>query len=287
MHLLNANWAYRSTRHAIGALLLLLLLLILPERAGADPTDPRQVYQHGSAHWLNAIGQLKVPSSRLENGRRKHFYEDCSATLIRENSANAANASNTDAHHVLTAWHCLEHYHDLSRAIVFTLPHRKGEAIKRSATIIADGGSMAADWALLRLTSSISSEDAQPLSLNMDDSYHTEGNASKNSASQTAPANMPARMKVTMAGFSRDNGLGQKGTALTYDAQCNIQRLYNGIGETDCTAFKGASGGPVLQRNSEGQMVINGVISQGDGAGYSTYVTTDSFSASVVPLLAH
>lgn len=256
--------------HLSSCLVSLILLLVSVPIAANQTTgtanqatsDPRSVYRQGAANWLSAIGQLRVPSSRLQqNGQRKHFYEDCSATLLAPGAL-----AKTD--YILTAWHCLEYYEDLSRSIVFTLPHQPGSEVTRNATVIAHGGSMAADWALLRLESSIDAEGAARLPLS------------------TITAQADTSMAVTMAGFSRDEGLGQGGKMLTYDPRCSVLRFRSGIAETNCTAFKGSSGGPALQRNAEGSMVISGVISQGDGAGLSTYIPTGAFASKIIPLIA-
>ncbi|MEM9398113.1 MAG: serine protease, partial [Pseudomonadota bacterium] len=48
---------------------------------------------------------------------------------------------------VLSAWHCFEDYRDLSRDILFTTVN--GQSAK--ARLVSSGGSMRADWALLKL----------------------------------------------------------------------------------------------------------------------------------------
>lgn len=236
------------------AALLALMLALLAAGAAADR---RQVYTAQPATWLQAVGKLRVPVSRLEAGRRKHFYEDCSATLV-------ARAQGLAANHILTAWHCLEFYNDLSRSIVFTIPYGNAAPVTRRATRIADGGGMHADWALLRLNEPVPLEYATPMRLRTR-SAHSGG--------------------ITLAGFSRDKGLGQGGLVLTYDARCELTSTRSSSHETNCTAFKGASGGPAVQANENGEMQLSGVISQGDGNGVSTYISTAAFASRVLPLL--
>ena len=79
---------------------------------------------------------------------------------------------------------------------------------------------------------------------------------------------------VTMAGYSRHDAVDQRGRVLTFDADWAI------IGqqaETDCAAFKGASGGAVVNLSGVGEPLLCGVSSQGDGAGRSLYAPIHNF----------
>lgn len=205
----------------------------------------RQVYNGESPTWLAAVGKLRVPGSRYKEGRRKHYLEDCSGTLIASSGGRRADT-------VLTAWHCLEFYDDLSKPIVFTLRPGTSQAVSREAHRIADGGGMHADWALLKLYPAIDSEQVGALLPHPD----------------RADSSRP----ITMAGFSGDEITGARGAHLTYHSSCHITRQGQGETESDCEAYKGASGGAVVQLSESGKPQLSGVISRGNSENLSIFV---------------
>jgi V8-like Glu-specific endopeptidase len=217
------------------------LLSLLVFLALAAEADPRRQFTADSPTWLSAVGKLTVPGQRFEQGERLHYREDCTATLI-------------GARTILTAWHCLEYYRDVSHDIVFRLPRSTGGENRR-AHRLADGGGMSADWALLRLDRPIS--DIAPVPVRM------EFNASVDSP-------------ISIAGYSRDDGLGAGGSILTWQSACTITDNEWYRVATDCLAYKGASGGPAL---FEGAII--GVISAGDGQGRTYYAPSSSFRSAI------
>jgi hypothetical protein len=158
---------------------------------------------------------------------------------------------------VVTAWHCLEYYSDLSRPISFTAQDSSGESISREAYRLADGGGMHGDWAILRLRKPIADQDVAALSIN--------------------PQHADPSLPITMAGYSRDPGLGANGERLTYDLGCRITAEAREGNDSDCLAYKGASGGAVIQMSASGQPLYAGVISRGDSTGVSIYVPVRRF----------
>ena len=216
----------------------------------AWPADARQVFS-GEAHpWLQAVGRLQVPGQRHENGHSSHYLEDCSATLV-------TLAGRVEADTIVTAWHCLALYKDLSQRISFSLTTVSGELLQRQARLLATGGGMHADWAILQLRPAVPTQEVTALLIHP----------------QLADPQRP----VTMAGYSRDKGIGDEGRVLTFDPACTITAQRRRLGETDCTAFKGASGGPVIQFFEAGEPRVCGVISQGNGQGHSTFVPVSGF----------
>jgi V8-like Glu-specific endopeptidase len=218
--------------------IFLSLLVFLSLAAQADP---RQQFTAQSPSWLSAVGKLTVPGQRFEQGERLHYREDCTATLIGTQT-------------ILTAWHCLEYYGDVSHDIVFTLPYANRHDSWR-ARRLADGGGMRADWALLRLDRPIS--DITPVPVRME--FQTSVNA-----------------PVSIAGYSRDDGLGAGGKILTWQSACSITGNEDYRVATNCLAYKGASGGPAL---FEGAII--GVVSAGDGQGQTYYAPSSSFGSAV------
>ncbi|MDJ0876996.1 MAG: trypsin-like serine protease [Halieaceae bacterium] len=205
-----------NTRYT--ALLLVAGWLVVNVQA-----SEREVFDAQSPQVLQAVGKLTVPGHDRVDGRRRSREENCTASLVAPST-------------ILTAWHCLEYYSDLSRDPQFALPGVMGGDTV-AATRIADGGGMEADWALLRLARPIRQVDPLPVT-------------------KTAA---PDNARLLLAGYARDTGLGNRGEHLTWQANCRLRdREITRVG-TDCVTYKGASGGPVLLNGH-----VVGVISAGD-----------------------
>jgi hypothetical protein len=232
----------------ITRLLSVLALLCLCSSVGG--ADQRQITSADSPPWLRSVGKLQVPGQRFQDGHTSHYLEDCSATLVTLPARDVADT-------IVTAWHCLELYEDLTRPITFILSATPGESLSREAYRLADGGGMHADWAILRLRQSVPVQPGTALRIHP----------------QQADTDRP----VIMAGYSKDSGLGNNGEQLTFDPACTISHQERSIGDTDCTAHKGASGGAVIQLSSTGDAYMCGVISQGNGEGRSTFVPVNGF----------
>ncbi len=232
--------------------ILVLLLGLSPASRGAED-DARLRYSSTSPPWLRAVGQLHVPSLKFEGGRARHHTERCSATLV---GATAADSADT----IVTAWHCLEFYRDLSHRIVFTLLPETDQPIAIEALLLADGGGMPADWAVLRLRQAVPASRVRALPLH--------------------PGQADPDRSIVMAGYSRDAGIGAGGTTLSYDPDCRITGAGAGdrtSRDSDCRAYKGASGGAVIQLSVDGEPLLGGVVSEGDGAGLSRFVPVSAF----------
>jgi hypothetical protein len=240
---------------------MLSLALLLPAHSAqaqsapvpsvsAHTNDSRLVQGNTSPAWLDAIVRLQVPGTRDLGGKRKHYLEDCSATLV---SAYPKRRADT----LITAWHCLEMYKNLGKSLTVTLTTNEGTDLTREVYRLADGGGMHADWAILRLYEAPPAGSVTALSI------HPE----------TADRDRP----ITMAGFSRDAGLGGGGEFLTFDPACRITAIEHNATATDCAAHKGSSGGAVVQISSSGTPLLAGVISQGNGDGYSSFVPVAHF----------
>lgn len=227
--------------------------------APAVATDDRRVRVDDSPRWLFAVGKLEVPGTRFVDGRRQHHIEDCSATLLPSPSGDRADT-------LVTAWHCLDQYRDFSKPLVVTFESDSGEPVARTAYRLTSGGGMHADWALLRLF--------QPLP------------AATVPALPVHPGRAAPDLPLVMAGFSGDPGLGARGARLTFDPGCHVTGRQRHATGTDCLAFKGASGGAVVQLTADGQAMLAGVVSEGDGSGYSSFVPVERFRSALALHLA-
>ncbi|MDG1388365.1 MAG: trypsin-like peptidase domain-containing protein [Halioglobus sp.] len=229
---------------------IIRLLLSTTLLVASAQAEQRQAYNSQSPDWLQAVGKLNVPGVQYKNGYGRHQLENCSGTLVAPR-----NSSHADT--VVTAWHCLEYYRDLSKPITFTLTPVAGKTLSREAYRVADGGGMYADWAVLKLYDSVSIRQVAALEIH--------------------PQRADMQRPVTMAGFSGDAGVGADGAVLTYHASCNITRQASAQSESDCSAYKGASGGAVIQLSAEGRAQLSGVISQGNNQTVSIYVPVSGF----------
>ncbi len=216
---------------------LCLILLAAPLAAPLLAANAeRGVFDATSPQALRAVGKLRVPGYDRVDGRRRFREENCSASLVAPST-------------ILTAWHCLEHYTDLSRDPEFSLLQGP-EPVTVAATRLADGGGMDADWALMRLARPIRSVGPLPVD----------------------NADTPPSARVLLAGYARDQGLGQGGERLTWQAGCRLTEREPWRIGTDCVTYKGASGGPVLL---EGRVV--GVISAGDSEQRTYFAPSSRF----------
>ena len=243
----------RTIRWLIAAIVIAPLQSSLAKPAD-DSVDSREAYSNASPAWLRAVGKLHVPGSRYRAGRRMHLQENCSATLVARDTQGRADT-------IITAWHCLADYNDLSKPITFTLLPDLPGAMERQAYRLADGGGMHADWAILRLYQPVAAHEVQALAVH-------QGRAR-------------IGREISMAGYSRDSQLGADGARLTFDPKCRITAHATTASHSDCFAHKGASGGAVVQFSTAGLVQFSGVISQGNGAGFSTFVPVASFRSAL------
>ncbi|MEQ8263015.1 trypsin-like peptidase domain-containing protein [Pseudohaliea sp.] len=239
----------RLARRLLLALVSIVAMVPALADHGAGAAERRLPVADDAPPWLLAVGRLAIPTSRLEAGRRRHYDERCSGTLL-------APPDGGDAQFVLSAWHCLEYYTDLSRAIRFELTGLAGEVLESRARAVASGGGMAADWALLELN--------PPIPAGLGGTAELDGRT------------VAAGARLAMAGFSGDPGLGAGGAQLTYDPACRVTGTSGADRLTDCLAYKGASGGGAFHG---GRLV--GVLSRGDSRGRSIYVPAARFLPAV------
>lgn len=216
---------------------LSLFLALAACLAGTALSAERSVFSAQAPQLLLAVGKLTVPGHDRVDGRRRQRDENCTASLVSPDT-------------ILTAWHCLEFYRDLSRDPVFSLPYVPGQ-VPVAARRISDGGDMRADWALLKLAQPILTVSPLPVA-----SYRRD---------------IP---RVLLAGYARDEGLGAGGDRLTWQSDCQV--LSGRATGTSCITYKGASGGPVI---ADGHIV--GVISAGDSTAQTLFAPSTLFIATV------
>jgi len=213
-----------------------------PVATGAQTSMPlgSAVFDHG------AVGRLLIPAIRYVNGYARHYDEQCSASVVTIEAGRPSR-------HILSAWHCLEDYRDLSRPVIFERPDRS----RYIARLIASGRSMDRDWALLALPSAV----APGLLLGRS---AADGDGS-----------------LSLAGFPRDAG---RDASLTVLNDCPVIGFDQRDKRTACVLQQGASGGPVVASGEPAARFV-GVISRGDGETQSIFVPVDRFYAQVRAIL--
>ena len=215
---------------------------------------------HAGAHEpapIPGLGRLLVSAVRYENGYPVHYDERCSATVV-------APAGHTASTLIISAWHCLEDYRDLSRALRFESPR---EGVARAFPVVS-GGSMHSDWALLRVDRPLS--EFLPLPESPAVGLHR-------AAVQPVDPSATERPALLMAGFPRGGGPG----AGPLVRRCTILGRDGADLRGDCILHKGASGGAVL--SGEREPAYLGVISRGDGESQSIFVPVARFLERIRP----
>ena len=192
----------------------------LTNRNSHDPL-PRKSLAAGSGDLINQlnsrVGMVSIPATRSEQGRTKHFKESCSGTLVSTNEERSSTIW------VLSAWHCFEDYRDLSRDILFTTVN--GQSAK--ARLVSSGGSMRADWALLKLDTPM-----EP-------------------AVKLLAREFDVNASIIMAGYPRANRQqagehSQVGRTFTVANRCAVTGQDKEDFASTCVLPKGSSGGAVF-----------------------------------------
>jgi len=137
----------------------------------------------------------------------------------------------------------------------FIIKNLNGDMIQRMAKVYKDSHyknnklETTSDYAILILNKSISQKDVKPFIIYKDDFISLKN-----------------RYKVSfgsLAGFSSD--IGEAGAKLTYDPKCELSFFSKTYGASNCSGFKGASGGPVVMTTTNDNINFNhhfvGVVS--------------------------
>ncbi len=217
----------------------------------AGSSDPRLTSKAAPHPWQTAIVKIAVPGSRFEQGRRIHVVEDCTGTLV-----------SIPAVRVVSAWHCFADADNLAKP-----PKLLIDGHWHPLRLLASGGSMEADWAILAPTSAYAADVGDAYTPTSQQRWPTI-----RKSAQPVPPGSP----LIMAGFSGDEGIGDSGESLSFDPDCRLIDYDAHWGRTNCQAFKGASGGPVLiTQNGEKQLI--GVISASDDSGRRLFTPITRF----------
>jgi len=219
--------------------------------------DTRKVVDQNSPLWTKAIGRLIVPT-KINRGPKKSYsinIKKCSATLVNFERFNSSKV-------IVTASHCLSEFDKSVGLLRFLIKSKEDTIIEKYVTIYKDSNynhnlKTTSDYAILILNSPISRKDVEPVIID------------KRSFSK-----LKKEYKYhfgSLAGFSSD--IGDYGSALTYDPKCEINYYNKFYGKSNCSGYKGASGGPVIlttsKDNKKTKSYFVGVVSHFRGNKYN------------------
>ncbi|MAC37548.1 MAG: hypothetical protein CME47_08690 [Halieaceae bacterium] len=214
--------------------------------------DNRQLTTQADAAWEGAIVKIEVPIVRSVKGYPRHFLERCSATIISPGPRPV----------LISAWHCFEGY-DAMASPAQTLT-KDGPV---SLELLASGGSMQNDWALLTSKADWIPTAWIPIA--------------RDRAEKGA--------RVSAAGFSRPPASGSTDLespldrALVIDSDCRVAEASSPPIASSCVIQQGASGGAILGRTQSGSLRVYGVISAGDSKSVSYFYPADLLLSRIRP----
>ncbi|MGJ8564013.1 MAG: hypothetical protein ACSHXY_10715 [Alphaproteobacteria bacterium] len=209
--------------------------LFASEYPETEPNDTRKVRSSTSPEWLQAVGRSIAVKSKTEK-------EGCSWSLI-------VDVPGKNGVIVVGAGHCVDHwylggekYGIEEHQITWTT--QSGKKITRHIATIFQSRMSTGDYAIAKLDRPISRFDIKPLmsapydygDLLDEELFYANGE--------------PFKPFGTMAGYSADISLGQKGKVLTYDEggegnRCQLHGGEPGNKKGYCWSYTGASGGAV------------------------------------------
>jgi len=202
--------------------------------------------------WTRAIVKIQVPIVKRIEGYPRHFLERCSATIVSPGPKPL----------LISAWHCFDGHEALgSPATLLT------DSGPIALELLASGGSMKQDWAVLRVTVGWVPDTWIPIA--------------RERAKQGS--------RISAAGFSRFSEADFNPTAnhedrsLIIDPDCRVTAMGSPPLASSCVIQRGASGGAILGRTQSGGLRVFGIISAGDSETVSYFYPTDLISSRVSP----
>jgi tetratricopeptide (TPR) repeat protein len=188
--------------------------------------DTRKIVTSTSPLWTKAIGRLIIPTQKSATSKK---IEKCSATLINFENMEASKV-------IISASHCLKEFDSHAGALRFLIKSKTGKVIQKYAKVIKDSQfdikrmKSKSDYAILLLSSHINKKDVSPLIVS-DKSFLQLQKFYNNTYG-------------SLGGFSSD--VGNFGSSLSYDPMCRLNYYNKVYAKSNCSGFKGASGGPVV-----------------------------------------
>ena len=210
-----------------------LVAALLSATLTAPFADPRTPVPEHAGGWQRALFPLRIPVTRLIDGRMRHFTEHCTAVAVTPGLNSL----------LVSAWHCFEDYRSTITPIQLIDPDT---ATPVPIKLLETGGSMQQDWALLTPDLPLPIDSWIPIS--------------------TTPHHIGQRLIA--AGFAPRTDQGEDDAVerhLLADLACSVIDASTHPPASDCVAKKGASGGAMIALTDSGSARLQGIISTGDG----------------------
>ena len=205
--------------------------------------DDRLTRGGSTEYWLESLGHLAHAEGR------------CTAQLISGHHGGSTRLA-------LTAWHCVALAGKYNLPLGLSFYSNRAKVIDGNAKVLASGGSLENDWALLEIDRWVSSDTVAPIVVN----------------SETI-ATLGVVKKEIAAGYSLGEETGM--FHLYYDENCKgivaessdiVSSYTTHVESVDCLVEEGSSGGPyVLSYEEQASVSLVGIISLSDEAGYVSY----------------
>lgn len=224
-----------------------LLILLVSSYAFAEPAfpetlpdDPRKIRTNASPKWLEAVGRVV---SEKDNGTQ----EQCTLSVV-------VNQPTKDGVIGLTAGLCVDHWitgngeFQVEKNTV-TFWSNTGEEIQRSIVEILKARMADGDYAIVKLNTRIPRRKISPLVSSPYEYSDLLDRELFGDEYEDYPDEIVGKVfnpYATIAGYSADTTLGQKGKVLTYHERCQLKGGGPGDKKAYCYSYQGASGGPVV-----------------------------------------
>ena len=221
-----------------------LAATLLSATLTAPFADPREPIPEHVGGWQRALFPLRIPVTRLIEGRMRHFTEHCTAVAVTPGPNSL----------FVSAWHCFEDYRSTITPIQLIDPDT---ATPVPIRLLETGGSMQEDWALLTPDPPLSIDSWIPIS----DTPHHIGQP---------------LIAVGFAPQPDQTGDDAVQRYLLADIACSVIDADIHPPASDCVAKKGASGGAMIALTDSGSARLQGIISAGDGEAVSYFYPAPS-----------
>ena len=221
-----------------------LAAALLSATLTAPFADPREPIPEHVGGWQRALFPLRIPVTRLIEGRMRHFTEHCTAVAVTPGPNSL----------FVSAWHCFEDYRSTITPIQLIDPDT---ATPVPIRLLETGGSMQEDWALLTPDPPLSIDSWIPIS--------------------TTPHHIGQPLiAVGFAPQPDQTGDDAVQRYLLADIACSVIDADTHPPASDCVAKKGASGGAMIALTDSGSARLQGIISAGDGEAVSYFYPAPS-----------
>jgi len=188
--------------------------------------DSRKIFDKNSPNFLESYGKI------ITKNKNDKVGATCTGNLVAYIDEDLFYDDKVPKknYFVTSASHCFNDM-DLNK-IYIHFNKKNGQKITRKLTLIVDNKEY--DYAVLKMKHPISTVTITPIVIS-NEMYQVYAELSLDN--------------ITAAGYSSDIYKGDNANNLTYDQNCKIIRVFEGIIVTNCTMYPGASGGALVSHD--------------------------------------